>query len=209
MAQQPPQPPLQEESVDRIRDIIFGPKMRDYEQRFEAMVRDLGRLQGELDRLGEQLAAKDAAQAKQLQAARQEARQADGELRGELKAEAARLAGQLSEQQTAQSTAVQAVRQELGQVNESLQASLKAEIAQLGSALEEQDRSEKDALQALRQELRAADTGLRDELRAVVQRLTEDKTDRSTLGELFIELGSHIKGGGSLNDLLQGLDLPS
>ena len=30
---------VQGESVDRIRDIIFGPKMRDYEQRFEALVR--------------------------------------------------------------------------------------------------------------------------------------------------------------------------
>lgn len=169
MAQQPAQPPLQEESVDRIRDIIFGPKMRDYEQRFEALVRDLNRLQGEVDRLNELIATKDAAQGKQLQAARQETRQA----------------------------------------NESLQAALKAEAAQLGSALEDQDRGHKDALQAMRQELRAADADLRDELRAVVQRLTEDKTDRSTLGELFIELGSHIKDGGSLSDLLQGLDLPS
>ncbi len=34
----------QGESVDRIRGIIFGPKMRDYGPRFEALVRDLGRL---------------------------------------------------------------------------------------------------------------------------------------------------------------------
>lgn len=203
------QTPLQEESVDRIRDIIFGPKMRDYEQRFEAVIRDLNRLQGEMDRLNELIAAKDAAQGKQLQAARQEARQADAELRSEIKTESTRLAGQFSEQQTSQGNAVQAVRQELGKANESLQAALSAEVAQLGSAAEEQDRMHKEALQALRQELRAADADLRDELRAVMQRLTEDKTDRSTLGELFIELGSHIKGGGNLSDMLQGLDLPS
>jgi hypothetical protein len=41
------------ESVDRIRDIIFGPKMRDYEQRFDAILRDLDRLQQELDHLGD------------------------------------------------------------------------------------------------------------------------------------------------------------
>jgi hypothetical protein len=34
----------QGESVDCIHNIIFGPKMCDYEQRFEALVRDLGRL---------------------------------------------------------------------------------------------------------------------------------------------------------------------
>ncbi len=57
------QPTLQGESVDRIRDIIFGPKMRDYELRFEAIVRDLDRLQQELDQLSEQLTSKDATQA--------------------------------------------------------------------------------------------------------------------------------------------------
>jgi hypothetical protein len=41
-----------------------------------------------------------------------------------------------------------------------------------------------------------------------MQRLTDDKTDRSTLGELFVELGNHIKSGGNLADLLQGLDQP-
>ena len=38
--------------------------------------------------------------------------------------------------------------------------------------------------------------------------LTDDKTDRSTLGELFIELGQHVKTGGSLTDLLKDLGQP-
>ena len=37
--------------VDRIRDILFGGQMREYEQRFQVMQRDLERLQQELDRL--------------------------------------------------------------------------------------------------------------------------------------------------------------
>lgn len=200
---------LQGESVERIRDIIFGPKMRDYEQRFDALLRDLNRLQQDLDQLGEQLASKDAAQSKNMQAIRQEFRQADGELRNEVKAEATRLSGLLAEQHTAHTNGLQASRQELLQADDVLQATFKADLEQLSTTLTENETTQKHALQSLRQELRKADADLREELRQVMQRLTDDKTDRSTLGELFIELGNHVKSGGSLSDILQGLDQPS
>ncbi len=113
------------QEVDRIRDIIFGPQMRDYEQRFQTVKRDLDRLQQEIDRLTEQLADQDSSQGKQLQ--------------------------------------------------------------------------------KLRREMRQADDDLRDELRQTAQKLTTDKVDRVALGELFIELGTHLKTGGSLADLLESL----
>ena len=53
--------------------------------------------------------------------------------------------------------------------------------------------------------MRRADDGLRDELRQTAQRLTNDKVDRVALGELFIELGTHLKTGGSLADVLKDL----
>ncbi len=202
------QPTLQGESVERIRDIIFGPKMRDYEQRFDALVRDLGRLQADLDGLAEQFTAKDAAQSKNTQAVRQELRQADIELRNEMKAESARLGGQLAEQQTLQTNALNAARQELQLADDNLQAGFKADVEQVNCAMADHETAQKTALQSLRQEFRKADADLREELRQVMQRLTDDKTDRSTLGELFVELGNHIKSGGNLADLLQGLDQP-
>lgn len=199
---------LQGESVERIRDIIFGPKMRDYEQRFDALTRDLNRLQADLDNLAEQLTAKDASQTKNLQAARQELRQANGDLRNELKAEATRLGGQMAEQHTGHTNALQAARQELLQADATMQSELRAESEQLSCALNDHETAQKNTLQQLRQELRKADADLREELRQVMQRLTDDKTDRSMLGELFIELGNHVKSGGSLSDILQGLDQP-
>jgi len=114
------------EEVDRIRDIIFGHQMRDYEQRFQIVQRDLERLQQEIDRLTEQLADQDSSQSKKLQ--------------------------------------------------------------------------------DLRREMRGADDGLRDELRETAQRLTVEKVDRVALGELFIELGTHLKTGGSLAELLKSLE---
>lgn len=114
------------QEVDRIRDIIFGPQMRDYEQRFQIVQRDLDRLQQEFDRLSEQLTDQDSAQSKKLQ--------------------------------------------------------------------------------NLHREMRQTDDGLRDELRQIAQNLMTDKVDRVALGELFIELGTHLKTGGTLADLLESLE---
>ena len=113
------------QEVGRIRDIIFGAQMRDYDHRFQTVQRDLERLQQEIDRLAEQLADQDSVQSKKLQ--------------------------------------------------------------------------------DLRRETRKADDDLREELRQTAQELTTDKVDRMTLSELFIELGTHLKTGGSMADLLKGL----
>ena len=53
--------------------------------------------------------------------------------------------------------------------------------------------------------MRRADDDLRDELRQTAQKLTSDKVDRVALGELFIDLGTHLKSGGSLADVLKSL----
>jgi len=82
------------EEVGRIRDILFGQQMRDYQQRFDALRRDLERQQGELDRLRQQLGDQDADQGKKLGALRQEARDADDALRGELRETSALLSDQ-------------------------------------------------------------------------------------------------------------------
>ncbi|MGD1994585.1 MAG: hypothetical protein PVI59_15425 [Anaerolineae bacterium] len=113
------------QEVDRIRDIIFGPQMQDYDQRFQTVQRDLERLQQGIDGLTEQLADQDSGQTKKLQ--------------------------------------------------------------------------------NLRREMRRADDDLRDELRQAVHRLMEEKVDRVALGDLFVELGTHLKTGGSIADVLKGL----
>jgi len=82
---------------------------------------------------------------------------------------------------------------------------LQEEVAQLSEQLAEQDRQHAEKLQDLRQAVRKADDDLRDELRQTTQRLMEEKVDRVTLGELFVELGTHLKTGGSLASLLQDL----
>ncbi|HDQ73136.1 MAG TPA: hypothetical protein ENN19_13750 [Chloroflexi bacterium] len=69
MADKQPVPPQDDpvQEVDRIRDIIFGSQMRDYDQRFQVIMRDLERQQQELDHLSERLSEQDGAQTKKLQ----------------------------------------------------------------------------------------------------------------------------------------------
>lgn len=74
-----------DQEVDRIRDIIFGPQMRDYDQRFRVVQDDLDRIQRALDRLGELQSEQEAGFTKKLQALRTELRQDDDSLRAELR----------------------------------------------------------------------------------------------------------------------------
>lgn len=113
---------LDQQGVNCIRDIVFGPQMREYEQRFQQIKNDLERMQQEMERLSDKLIDQDAEQLKKLQ--------------------------------------------------------------------------------ALQQDMRKSDDTLRNELRESSQKLTDEKVDRVTLAELFIELGNNIKSGGSLTDLI-------
>lgn len=79
------------QEVERIRDIIFGSQMRDYEQQFLTVQRDLERLQGEIERLNERLAEQDASKSKEIRDLRQEMQKADDEVRDELRESARRL----------------------------------------------------------------------------------------------------------------------
>jgi superfamily II RNA helicase len=86
---------------------------------------------------------------------------------------------------------------------------LQQEIDQLNERLIEQDDNNLKKFQSMHREMRQSDDDLRSEVRQTAQKLTVDKVDRLALGELFIELGSHLKMGGSLAELanwLKGLD---
>lgn len=87
---------------------------------------------------------------------------------------------------------------------------LQIELAQLLEQINDQDLEQNKRTQALRREARQADEDLRAELRQAVQKLSFEKVDRFALGDLFVELGRHLKTGGSisgmLDDVLQQLD---
>ena len=73
------------QDVGRIREIIFGSQMRDYEGRFRLLQRDLENLKDELEALREQAGKQDKDQSKKLQKLRDDTRQSDDDLRAEMR----------------------------------------------------------------------------------------------------------------------------
>jgi hypothetical protein len=62
-----PSPGEAPKDVERVRDIIFGPQMRDYDQRFHTIQRDIERLRQELEQLNERMGELDREQGKRVQ----------------------------------------------------------------------------------------------------------------------------------------------
>jgi hypothetical protein len=82
---------------------------------------------------------------------------------------------------------------------------LQQQLDQLTEQVEQRDTNQGNKTRELRNELRQTSDALREELRAIAQALTNDKVDRVALAEMFVQLASHLKDGGSLGELLQGL----
>jgi septal ring factor EnvC (AmiA/AmiB activator) len=80
------------------------------------------------------------------------------------------------------------------------------ELERLGEELTAKDAEQSKKLQALRGEMQRADNEARDELRQTAQKLSDEKVDRALLGDLFIEIGNHLKDGGALPHLLTGIE---
>lgn len=82
---------------------------------------------------------------------------------------------------------------------------LQSALDKANERLAEQEREHNKHLQEVRQELRAASSELRAEMREITERLTGEKVDKETLGDLLVELGTQIKGEGLFSSVLEGL----
>jgi TolA-binding protein len=84
--------------------------------------------------------------------------------------------------------------------------SLKDELEAQREQASKQDKDQSKKLQKLRDDTRQSDDDLRAEMREAVDRLTMDKVDRSTLGDLLIEMGNRLKADSALGSMLETLD---
>ena len=82
---------------------------------------------------------------------------------------------------------------------------LQTELDRVTEEMTDQGRDYDKKLQALRRDARQGDDDLRAELRDTAEKLMDEKVDRLALGELFVELGNHLKAGGSISNVLKNL----
>ncbi len=169
-----PAPAQEAESVDRIRDIIFGAQMRDYEARFRALEERLGR---EIDVIGQRLE-------KRFEQLSQETGQRLDRLKKDLQAEA-------SQRNEANG--------QLAQALEHLDTSLRQNISEQGGSA---GKALAEARDQLSKETRESAAGLGkriDDLSRSLSRqfekLGDEKTDRAALAALLTEVAGQLSAG--------------
>lgn len=191
-------PRVAAQDVERIRDIILGPQIREFEQRFQGIRHDLGRLQQAIDQLAERLADQGSQQSQHLQHEVEHFTRLLSEQDG-------RQCKSMHQEAEKQQQALDALARAVQEKDFSQSQRLAQEADRLGQLLATQGDEFGKKLQALRKEAQQADDALREELRLTAEKLTDDKTDRVSLGEMLIEIGRQLKEGGevmALDDLL-------
>ena len=159
--------------VDRIRDILFGAKMQDYDQRFEAMER----------RLGESVE-----QVRQILSSRMD------NLESFMNEELERLADKQSVERKDRVAAIDVLNESLNRLDAKMQDSL--------DELEERGAKERMALRnelleqsrELNEALRQRSEELRKLLDQETRRLQQDKTGREEMSRLMSEVAMRLSG---------------
>jgi chromosome segregation ATPase len=183
------------QKVERIRNIVFGSQMREYEQRFANINRDITRVQQEIAQTNEQLLT-------QIRQVNNQIHEVSERLGAKLNEQSRLLTTHINEVENAQSAKVSALDARLsGQLREQ-ESNLALQVQKLTESATEQTKH-------LQQAIHALDDDIRSELRSHAERLGETKMDRSTLGQLLIEMGNDLQegvGGSVFSKLMSDLD---
>lgn len=159
-------------NVDKIRDILFGSQMRDYEKRF---VRLEERMTKASEALRDDLTVR-------LDSLESFVRQEMEALSQRLKAEKTERADSVQDLTRESRDAAKALEHKLSQVEEQLasaQGDLRARIL--------------DQTKSLTQEIQKMHREMQSALERETEILRKEKTDRAMLGDLFNEIGLRLK----------------
>ncbi len=197
---------LQNAEVDRLRNILFGPQIEEYERRFTDMHRELERMASDLGEARERLAELERTLWRRMETLELDIRKLTDELRRE------------SDRQRRNEVVMQQIAVQARQHEEIMKTSSDTllDMRKTHMAHETELRSAKAGIidardqieqrgQALRREIRQAEDGLRAEMRRVADRLEHQKTDRKALASMLIEVAARLETGDSVTGLLEGL----
>jgi chromosome segregation ATPase len=154
-------------SVDKIRDLLFGNQMQDYDQRFTKLEgRFLARLKDIESEAARNLSAFEANTKKQVDS----------------------LAGQLRDEKDQRADSDKDIERVLREQNQALEKRLRA----LSDQLNQLDREMSDRLtretQSLHEEIKQKNADMRQALESMFAGLSNVKTDRTLLASLFVEV---------------------
>lgn len=199
---------IQGAEVDRLRQVIFGAQMEEYERRFTDVRREMERILADLRVVQDSVSEFEKNQTKRIEALERDMRRSNDELRREID----RLGGR---EAVLQQLLTRTQQQELGSKSiaenihelSTTQSQHESEVRAIKSALAENRDQHERKLDALKREVRQAEDELRAELRRVTDRLSDQKTDRKALAAMLMEVATRLETGSSVTGLLEGLSV--
>jgi chromosome segregation ATPase len=198
--------PLRDGEAERLRDILFGPKMEDYERRFTDLRRDIDRVLNDVQQSRDAMDEARDAQRERVDTIERELQKNREELGRDI--DHVRSQGPVIQQLVPQTRQLQLLVNSLTQEVNDLRASLTREsqdVRALRSLVEQyRDQSER-SLDTVKREKRKAEDELKEELRRVADRLDDQKTDRKVLAAILVALATRLENGYNAAGTLEGL----
>ncbi|NTW02779.1 MAG: hypothetical protein HGA19_16110 [Oscillochloris sp.] len=197
---------LQRAETDRLRDILFGAQIEEYERRFADMRREQERTSSDLRQVQDRVVEFEKNLTRRFETLELEVRRFADELRREQDRQRSRdtlfqqLAAQMRQHEdTLVGTGASIL--DLKRSQSTHDADIRAEKAEL---IDIRDQIEQRT-QSLRREIRSSEDVLRADLRRIADRLEDQKTDRRALASMLIELATRLETGNTVTDLLENL----
>ncbi len=192
--------------VDRLRQVIFGAQMEEYDRRFADFRRDMDRMLTDLRLVQDSVSDFEKTITKRLEALERDIRRSNDELRREMERLSSREASlqQLMTRTQQQELFGQGLTERINELHNK-EAQFDREITSLRNAFSENREQEARKLDTLKREVRQAEDSLRAELRRVTDRLSDQKTDRKALAAMLMEVATRLETGSSVTGLLEGL----
>ena len=191
--------------IERLRDILFGAQARstdrrlgDVEIRLETTRRELtSLLEEKVGALGD-TAAEQLAEARKQLSDRLDGQ--DASQTTQLRAAHKELSDLINRQAADQAAQLRAVHKELSDQIEKLTADLfhqiRATHKELSDRLDRVNAEQSERSRQLQAEARQRDDALRQEVLTLAATLNDKKTSRHDLGQMLVEVGLRLRGGG-------------
>jgi hypothetical protein len=197
---------LDRAEADRLRQIIFGTHMQEYERHFADLRRETERVLSDLRLSQDHAQDFERIQTTRLENLERETLQTLDELRREINKLRAQetlvqqLLTQVRQQELLnQTTAQHAEELDKGQVQH------ERELRTLKMTINENRDYHERKWDALRREMRQGLDELQGELRRLIDRLDHQKTDRKALAAMLIEVATRLETGSNVTGLLKEL----
>lgn len=198
---------LRHAEVDRLRDILFGAQIEEYERRFTDLRREIQRISDDLSETRERLVDLEKTTARRMEALELDTRKLTDDFRRESDRQRNReaLMQQIATQARQHEDQIRASGETILELHKA-QTSHEAELRSIRAGMiDVRDQIEQRA-QALRRDIRHTEDELRAEIRRIADRLEHQKTDRKALASMLIELATRLETGSTVTDLLEGLN---